>query len=130
MAGIVNCGFPEAVHTRLAMRILRTFATRQQIAWAGGLAMGGGEALHGTPLPEAGGLVRHQARALEAAGAALAQGQSIPEEAITGMQALLMPPLLYRWMGTVGWVLKARNHGVHVAELHARPLASVDEPPP
>lgn len=44
---IVQCGFPESSHTRLALEILWHFAQQQNWPWAGHLALGGGGYLDG-----------------------------------------------------------------------------------
>lgn len=121
VVGVVNCGFPEAAHARTAMRLLRCFASETELVWAGGLAMGGGEALHGRPVAEAGGTVRAQARAIELAAEDLAQGRTLRAEAMTAMAKPVVPALLYRWFGTLRWVRRAWGHGLSRAALHARP---------
>jgi len=122
VVGLLNCGFPEAVHNRTAMRVVRAFARQSGLAWAGGLAMGAGEAVHGRPLAQVGGLVRHQVQALALAGEHLARGQCIPPEASAGMARALVPAFLYRWLGTLGWAKQGRAHGVSWGGLQARPL--------
>ncbi|HVO37337.1 MAG TPA: NAD(P)H-dependent oxidoreductase, partial [Candidatus Acidoferrum sp.] len=79
VVAIANSGFPEAAHNNTALTICRLFAREVGFTWAGGLAMGGGGMVHGTPLAEMGGQVRNQVRALEIAADALANGEPIPE---------------------------------------------------
>lgn len=50
LISIVNCGFPEAQHNKTAILICRCFAREAEFEWAGGLALGGGEAINGKPL--------------------------------------------------------------------------------
>lgn len=122
VAGIFNCGFPEAAHNRNAMQVLKNFTHDTGLRWAGGLAMGGGEAIHGRPLADLGGMVRAQALALRLAGQQLSHGQPIPAEAIANMARGLLPAFLYRWVGGLGWAVQARAHGVARRRLHDRPL--------
>lgn len=122
LAGIFNCGFPEAAHNRNAMQVLKNFAHDAGLRWAGGLAMGGGEAIHGRALGELGGMVRAQAAALRLAGQQLSHGQPIPAEAIANMARGLLPPFVYRWVGSLGWAAQARAHGLSRRQLHDRPL--------
>lgn len=121
VAGILNCGFPEAAHNRTGVRVLRAFTRQAGLTWAGALAMGAGEALHGRPVAEAGALVRNQARALRLAGARLALGEAVPAEASALMALPLVPTFLFRWLGHAGWALQARAHGVGLRQLKARP---------
>jgi hypothetical protein len=76
LAVIVNNGFPEATHNALALAICRSFADQSGIIWAGGLAMGAGEALcGGQSLTAPAGFrpsVKHIVDALNRVGAALA----------------------------------------------------------
>jgi len=122
VAGILNCGFPEALHNRSALRILRLFAHDSGLRWAGGLAMGGGEILHGKALASASFVMRAQIRALAMAGADLAAARGISAEAARLMAQPLVPASLFRWLAPFKWILQARPHGVSRQQLHARPL--------
>ncbi len=119
-AAVINCGFPEAAQDRIALAICRRFAVEAGFEWAGGLALGMGEAIAGRPLKEAGGMVRRVAKALDLAGDALAAGQPVPEEAVRLMARRLMPRWLYILVGNRGWKKRARQHGV-ADRLDARP---------
>ncbi len=116
----MNCGFPEASQNRTALAICRRFAAEAGFEWAGGLALGMGEAIGGRPLKEAGGMVRRIVKALDLAGDALALGHPIPEEAVRLMAKPLVPRWLYILMGNRGWKKRAANHGTTDA-LNARP---------
>ncbi|MDD5502316.1 MAG: hypothetical protein PHH26_02500, partial [Candidatus Thermoplasmatota archaeon] len=50
LVSIINCGFPEASQNKFAQEMCRIFAKKAEFSWAGGLAMGCGECIHGTPL--------------------------------------------------------------------------------
>ena len=52
---IANCGFPEALHNTTALAICEVFARQAGFEWAGSLSLGGGEAVNGQPLVQAGG---------------------------------------------------------------------------
>ena len=120
MLAIANCGFPDAQHNRTALEICRCFAAETGFEWAGGLAMGGGEALHGRPLNASWARFSNQLRALEAAAAALTAGGEIPEEAVRLMARPVMPPRLYIFSDGLGWRAQARQHGVAM-KMRARP---------
>lgn len=122
VVGLLNCGFPEAAHNRTAMRLVRAFARTAGLGWAGGLAMGGGEAIHGRTLSSLAPMVRHQVRALELAGDALARGEGVPPAASEAMARPIAPSALYRWLGTAQWWWLARRLGNSWAAVSARPL--------
>ncbi|MBK6742693.1 MAG: NAD(P)H-dependent oxidoreductase [Hydrogenophilales bacterium] len=121
MVGLLNCGYPEAIHNRLAMRMLRHFARQGGLRWAGGLALGGGEALQGGMRDVADWAARNVVRALRMAAAALAGGGAIPAEATRLMARPLVPARLYRWLARLHWLRSARAHGLGGKQLAARP---------
>jgi hypothetical protein len=111
LAAIVNCGFPEARHTRTALDICRAFADEAGFAWAGGLGLGGGEAIHGAPLERAGRIAVRVRRALDLAAEALLAGRPVPEEAVALMAARHVPPRLYTTLGNLRWLRDAGRSG-------------------
>ena len=56
---ICNSGFPEAEHNDFALAICEQFAHATGFTWAGGLALGAGEAVKGCPLTENEGMARN-----------------------------------------------------------------------
>lgn len=121
LVALLNCGYPEAIHNRIAIRQLRHFAAQQGLAWRGGLALGGGELIHGRPLKKHRFLFRRPIRALTLAGAALARGQAIPVAAIELLARPLMPAPVFRWMSRVYWIWKARSNGISRKDLDFKP---------
>jgi hypothetical protein len=117
---IANCGFPEARHNEPALAICRRFAQELGIEWAGGLALGGGQAINGRSLKDLGGMVRNVIRALDLTAEALATGQSVPVEAVELMAEPLTPAWMYVRLGGLGWRFQAMKHGAH-KHIHARP---------
>ena len=116
---ICQCGFPEAAHNETALAICRRFAEKTGFEWAGGLAMGAGEAVDDRPLEHAGGMVRGVRRALEMAAEDLSEGRPIRVEAAALMARPLMPTWLYTFLGNLGWRREARRRGA--GPLDARP---------
>jgi len=108
---IVNCGFPEAVHTDTALSICRAFAPQASLDWVGGLGIGGGGMLAGKPLAMLGGRARFVTRALELSADALAEGKILPDEAQRLVRNLPIPRWLYRFMADRGFRRDARKHG-------------------
>lgn len=122
-AAICNCGFPEAEHTDTALAICRQFARETGIEWAGGLGLGGGEAIDGRQLDEGGGKVKNVKRSLEIAADALSRGEAVPEEAIKLMSKRLVPVWLYLLIGGFGWKWRAWKNNA-LAKVHDRPYLS------
>lgn len=121
-AAIVNCGFPESRQCDTAVAIARAFARRAGFTWAGGLALGEGGAIDGRRLEDVGRLTHRVRGALDAAAAALAGGQPVPEEAIAQMARPLVPARFYTLAGNVGWRRQAARNHVR-SRLGARPYA-------
>ena len=117
---IANSGFPEAQHNDIALAICRRFAAESGFGWAGGLALGGGEAIAGEGLERAGGRARFARKALGLAAGAFAEGREIPEEAIKLMARPFVPSRIYTLIGTMGWKRKARDNKA-IEKIHAKP---------
>lgn len=111
LVAISNSGFPEAHQNDIALAIYRRFAQEAGVEWAGGLAMGAGEAIKGRPLTESGGMARNVVTALNQAAEALAKGDPVPPEAAALMAEQMMPGWIYRMMGNLGWHIQARKYG-------------------
>lgn len=122
LLAISNGGFPEALHHETALAIHRQFARECGFRWAGGLALGMGEAIAGKPLRRLGGLVRGIRQALDLAADALAAGTPVPRAAVTAMATPLLPAWIYLWMAERRWRQEARRHGV-ARDLDRRPYA-------
>jgi hypothetical protein len=122
MVALVNCGFPEVVHTFTALEICRIFARQAGFVWAGGLGLGGGEAIGGKPLEEVGGMTRNVRRGLDLAAEALLADRVVPEEARALLARPLMPSRLYTALGNIGWLRTGRRKGT-LRRLWDRPLS-------
>lgn len=136
LVAISNNGFPEAHHNAIALAICQQFARATGLTWAGGLAMGAGEALFsGLPIegPQRSGRppVKHVKQALDLASTALAEGQVIPPEAVQ-LIAKSPIPLPFRWwrwlfIKTANWYWRqgAAANQVGKDDLLAQPYADV-----
>jgi multimeric flavodoxin WrbA len=123
LIALINCGFPEPEHTRIALRIARHFAARAGYHWSGGLALGGGGAVSPkSPIDEQHGPVAHILRALDEAAASLSRGEDLSAAAREAMMKAPMPDFVYRAIGDAGWRLGARRNGLPQRALRARPL--------
>lgn len=123
LVAIVQCGFPETVHCRPAGEILRLFARQAGFRFLGCLAFGMGGAVGNRPLAKAGGVVRHQARAMEQAAAFLSEEKEIPAEVIALMGRAMMPRWFYNLAAGWGWKREAKKRGTS-RRLRDRPYAS------
>jgi hypothetical protein len=117
---ICNCGFPEAEQTDMALAVCRQFTRETGIEWAGGLGLGGGEAIDGRHLDERGRMVRNVKRSLGITAEALSGGESVPDEARRLMSKRLVPVWLYLLIGGFGWKWQALKNGA-LTKIHDRP---------
>jgi hypothetical protein len=123
LLALVNCGFPEAVHTDTALAICRLWAREAGLDWIGGLGIGGGGMFEGQPLAELGHRAQPLRRALALTASAIARGRVVPEEARRLARTLTIPPWLYRFFGDRGFRQQAKKHGMR-ARLGDRPYAA------
>jgi len=107
---ICNSGFPEASQSTIALQICRIFAKDCDFIWKGGIAVGGGGAIHGVPLQERGGMVRNVIKGLDLTAQALMDSKEIPQEAIDLISKKFIPSTLYSMFGNLGWKLQARRY--------------------
>jgi multimeric flavodoxin WrbA len=112
-AAIINSGFPEAHQNNTAIAICRRFAKEAGFEWAGGLGLGGGEALGGKPLVKLGFMVRNVLKSLDMAAQDIADGKAISEKAVQLMAKPLMPAWMYRLIAEIMMRKHAKERGVH-----------------
>ncbi|MCX6556616.1 MAG: NAD(P)H-dependent oxidoreductase [Candidatus Aminicenantes bacterium] len=111
LTAIVNCGFPETAHCRPAGEIMRIFARQAGFRFLGCLALGMGGAIGNRELAKAGGIVRHQVKALAQAAAYLADSKEIPAAVTMLMGKAMMPRWFYNLAADWGWKRAAKKHG-------------------
>jgi len=131
---LLNNGYPEVHHNTLALAICHRFAVQSGMRWAGGLAMGAGEALSsGQPLTSrnrSGPPVKHVIRALNMTAACLAEGQPLPSKAVTMIARSpipLLPFSIWRWLfvkvAARRWQRQAAANSISKENMLARPYA-------
>jgi NAD(P)H-dependent FMN reductase len=120
---IVNCGYPEAHQNDTALAMCRQFAREMGFQWAGGLALGAGEAIGGRSLLAVKGMARNVIKSLDLTTDALVTGKAVPQEARQKMARPLIPNWLYIWFGKMNWKRQTKKHGVH-KKLYDRPYES------
>jgi hypothetical protein len=106
---IANCGFPEAHHNEYALQVCEQFAAETGFAWAGGIPIGQGGAISGTPLPEIAGRAHHIVSGFASAAAALLDGGTVPDDVVAQISRPIIPHKVYTGMGTVGWMVQANG---------------------
>lgn len=111
---VCNCGFYEAEHTALALRMVRAFAARAGMGYGYGVGIGCGGALGFTekgPAENVYAVLRGLAGAIG--------GPGVGERADV-MIVPKMPRFLYKAAGHLGWRQMAKQNGVR-GQLFARP---------
>jgi hypothetical protein len=134
LVAIVNSGFPEIHQNAVALAICEEFAAHSGIAWAGGLALGGGGMVGGQSLTEtkrSGPPVKHVIQALDLTAAALSNGLPVPAEAVMLMAknpVPFIPLVLWRWIymrfGGNGFEQEAARNGISKDRLLDQPYAA------
>jgi len=134
LVAVVNSGFPETRQNSMALAMCQEFAAQSGIAWAGGLALGGGGAIGEQPLnatKRPGLPVKHVIRALDLTAASLAEGRSVPAEAVKLMAKTpvpFMPFALWRWVylrfGGRGFEQQAARNGISRDRMLDQPYAA------
>ena len=109
---IANNGFPEASQNNVALKICRIFSNECELVWKGGIALGGGGAVHGVPLLEKASRFRNIINGLDLVALALKDDKEIPQEAYNFISKELIPPSIYRFFGNYGWRSQAKRYGV------------------
>jgi multimeric flavodoxin WrbA len=112
LVAIVNCGFAEARHNDAALAICQRFAEETGLEWRGGISIGGGGMISGTPLAKVGSVARGLRQAFSDAATALAEEHAISEETLARCRKRLIPAWLYRLIANRGMKKDARKHGV------------------
>ncbi len=123
-AAIVHSGYPEPVHTAVALAICRRFADEVGWPWRGGLTAGATSPLGGRDLREAGPVARNLRRALSRMAQALARGEEVPEEAVRLAARPALPRVLYLHLGN--WMMRREARRLGTPDLDRQPYARED----
>ena len=86
------------------------------------MPFGGGQAIDGTKLDEAGGRARHARPALDILSKALVLREMVPNDAIERISKPIIPKRLYVMGGKRRWNARAKRNGVF-DQLANRPYA-------
>lgn len=120
LIAICNCGFPEAHQNQTSLEIYKHFAKQSGFEWAGGLALGGGQAINGRPLASFGGMTRNIISSLNLVIESIIEGKQITQEAFELMEKPMFPKWLYLIAGDAQWKSAAKKNGVN-KRLKAKP---------
>lgn len=127
LLAVMNSGFPEPEQFCFVFGLLGEFAREAGYTWAGGLAVGGGEAIAGRALDRVGGLVRPLRQALDLGVPALLAGGALPDAACNAAATQTTPGTHYRFFGWCGWQLKRHAQGLSAREVNARPFDNITD---
>ena len=115
---ICNCGFYEAKHTRIALKMVRHFALRAGLRWGYGVGIGCGGLAYALNNNMAKGPAANVHTALCALGEAI-RGNNTNESADVFVTPKI-PRFLYKLGGNMGWRQMAKRNGVQ-KQIFARP---------
>ena len=118
---LINCGFPEAVQNRDALRIMKIFCRKSGLLWRLGVGIGMGEAykkMGSMPLKSKG-----KAEILNSYQTIKKDLESDRSKEDFLFASVKFPRFLYRLMGTQGWKRQAVRNGIKAKDLYARPYA-------
>ena len=107
---ICNCGFYEAEHTRLALRMVRHFARSAGLTWGYGIGVGCGGFVYATRNNMGKGPAANVYTALCALGEAIRNSKVEAHDDVFVTPGI--PRFLYKLGGHMGWRQTARKNGV------------------
>ena len=117
---VVNCGFPEAVQNKEALRILEIYCRKNRLDWRFGIGMGMGESYK-----QMGKIPLRSFVKSDILKSFRAVSADIYSESETGNSnmfvAVRFPCFLYRMIGSIGWVVKVKKNGLKKKDLYACP---------
>ena len=111
LVAIVNNGFPEPSQNNTAIAICKQFAAEANFEWAGGISLGGGGAIGGSPLAEAGFIARNVRKSLDLAATNLLEDKPVSKKAVDLMAKPMVPKWLYLMIGNRNWKKEAKKLG-------------------
>jgi multimeric flavodoxin WrbA len=127
LVAVINSGFPEKEHMKIAIKIIKNFAEEAKLQWAGAVIVGMGQALNGEPLREGNGMTRHLTKGLSLASVSLAEGQPMTAEAENLTSKPFLPLFIaksiLRVIGKRMWDSQAKENNAK-QEMYAQPYKS------
>lgn len=122
---IVNCGFYEGVQNEYALAIIGHWCALAGLDWCGGAGIGTGEMIYGLKkVPPTVFIRKPVIAAICAVADAIASGvEGRLTRPVYAQHAF--PWILFKLAGEAGWRAQAKENGLKVRDLFARPLESV-----
>lgn len=115
---ICNCGFYEAEHNRLALRMIRSFASRAGLMWGYGIGIGSGGFL------QSAGKNMEKGPGANVHAALYSLCEILRSKNVKGSEDVFVTPkiprFLYKFAGNMGWRQMAKKNGV-LEQLDAKP---------
>jgi len=108
-ASILNCGFTEAAQNHTAQRLLKRFAEKAGLVWAGAISAG-----------SAGAVTKSVRVSLNLLADAMAAGGDLSTQAVEREAKNAVPGWTYRVIGNWMWKRQAKKNGA-LDQFYARP---------
>ncbi|MFO8034199.1 MAG: hypothetical protein R6U88_03405 [Candidatus Bipolaricaulota bacterium] len=118
-SAIIHSGYPEPVHTKIALDICRRFASEVDWTWGGGFTAGATSTIGGHDLDSVGPMGRNLRRALELSAQAIAAGNPIPEQAERAAARAVLPAWLF--IPLANWAIRREAKRTGTRNIDARP---------
>jgi len=118
-SAVVHSGYPEPVHTEVALDICRRFASEVGWPWGGGFTAGATSIIGGQDLGSVGPAVRKLRRALDLTAQAIAAGDPVPEQAKRTAARPFAPTWLF--IPLANWVMRREAKRTRTRNIDARP---------
>ncbi len=120
-SAVIHSGYPEPVHTMVALDVCRQFAKEVGWRWQGGFTAGATSAIGGRDLESLGPMTRSLRRALSLTATAIVEGRRVPAEAVHHGAKVFLPAWLL--IPLANWAMRRQAKRSGTRNLDARPYA-------
>ena len=112
MFAIVNSGFPEPHQSQVAVQIIKQFTKECNATFLGGLKIGGGGIVGGSPIDQIKNRSKRLVLALDATIESIDKDQKLSDKALQLLSKPVFPKRIYTFFGNLGWKRRAKKYGV------------------
>jgi NAD(P)H-dependent FMN reductase len=116
---IVNSGFPEPHHSKLAVDMIEQFAREYSSQFIGGYTIGAGGVVGGMPIEQIKNRSKRLVTALDLTIKSLGKNQTLSDEAKQILSKPIFSKTLYNMFANLGWKPRAKKNGVK--DLYLKP---------
>ncbi len=109
---IINCGFPEAEHNRIALEIMYNFTGETGLKWGLGLGIGMGSMAGGEKIPEKSRILKPVENELNLMANRINNCERERTRAETRFVLPSFPKFLYLFAATAQWKILGKKNGV------------------